>query len=248
MPLVLTTVNTEAQYATNVPGTTTLLEGPAAGSDNVVLTVSLEGNPWMASASTAWLHLSAANQKGSGITNVVFSFDANPGITRVSTLTIAGQTLTVTQAAPAMYQRPRCPLDYLFPDCIPPGGVAVDGAGNLYIADTYNNAIKELPAGSSTVAPLVGSGSSDPAGVAVDRSGNVYISDTGNNAVREWLVASNSAITLVASGLSSPRGISLDRPVPGLAGRITSHGWVSGRLTLQDCTTCRWRLYLPPSS
>jgi len=120
MPLVLTTVNTEAQYATNVPGTTTLLEGPAAGSDNVVLTVSLEGNPWMASASTAWLHLSAANQKGSGITNVVFSFDANPGITRVSTLTIAGQTLTVTQAAPAMYQRPRCPLDYLFPDYIPP--------------------------------------------------------------------------------------------------------------------------------
>ena len=42
--------------------------------------------------------LAAANQSGTGSTNVVFSYDANPGATRTGTLTIAGQTLTVTQA------------------------------------------------------------------------------------------------------------------------------------------------------
>ena len=45
-----------------------------------------------------WLHLSPANQSGTGSTNVIFSYDANPGATRSDTLTIAGQTLTVTQA------------------------------------------------------------------------------------------------------------------------------------------------------
>jgi hypothetical protein len=36
---------------------------------------------WTATANTAWLHLSLANQSGTGSTNVVFSFDANPGAT-----------------------------------------------------------------------------------------------------------------------------------------------------------------------
>ena len=55
---------------------------------------------WTATANAAWLHLTLANQSGTGSTNVVFSFDANPGATRSGTLTIAGQTLTVTQGSP----------------------------------------------------------------------------------------------------------------------------------------------------
>ena len=39
-----------------------------------------------------------ANQSGTGSTNVIFSYDANPDAKRSGTLTIAGQTLTVTQA------------------------------------------------------------------------------------------------------------------------------------------------------
>src|SRR6267142_6893841 len=78
-------------------GTTNLVEGPSAGSDSVVLAVN---NAWTATPNAPWLHLSVANQSGTGSTNVVFNFDANLGTTRVGTLTIAGQTLTVTQAAP----------------------------------------------------------------------------------------------------------------------------------------------------
>ena len=76
-------------------GTTNLLEGPNAGSDSVVLAAN---GAWTATANDSWLHLSAANQSGAGSANVIFTFDANSGATRIGSLAIAGQTLTITQA------------------------------------------------------------------------------------------------------------------------------------------------------
>lgn len=76
-----------------------------------------------------------------------------------------------------------------------PSGVAVDGSGNLYIADTDNSRIRKVSAETgaiTTVADTEHSGyngdgrlatSSNlnhPLGVAVDRSGNVYIADFDN--------------------------------------------------------------------
>jgi DNA-binding beta-propeller fold protein YncE len=69
-----------------------------------------------------------------------------------------------------------------------PYGVAVDGSGNVYVADFFNNAVKEMPAGcaSSSCVTTLGSGFFTPAGVAVDRSGNVYVADWINGgAVKE---------------------------------------------------------------
>ena len=60
--------------------------------------------------------------------------------------------------------------------------MAVDGSGNVYIADT---AIKEWNASTNTVTTLVSKGLNSPQGVAVDGSGNVYIADTNHNAVKE---------------------------------------------------------------
>ena len=93
-----------------------------------------------------------------------------------------------------------------------PFGVAVDGNGNVYIADSSNNAIKEWVKTSNTVSTLVSSGLSGPQGVAVDGSGNVYIADTGNNAIEEWVSSSNTVITLVTSsaGLFVPSGVAVD--------------------------------------
>jgi DNA-binding beta-propeller fold protein YncE len=50
-----------------------------------------------------------------------------------------------------------------------PSSVAVDGSGNVFVADTYNNAVKEiLAAGHYTTINTLGSGFNSPTGVAVD--------------------------------------------------------------------------------
>ena len=166
---------------------------------------------WTATANDSWLHLSTANQSGTGSANVIFTFDANLGATRTGTLTIAGQTLTVTQAGSTYVAVTNVDHAGVFGiDHVTPDGVAVDSAGNVYIADTGNNAIKEWVAASNTVITLVSSGLYDPSGVAVDGSGNVYIADTGNNAIKEWLAASNTVTMLVSSGLYYPLGVAVD--------------------------------------
>src|ERR1035441_5354297 len=79
-----------------------------------------------------------------------------------------------------------------------PAGVAVDSAGNVYVADDSNNTIRKItPAGVvTTLAGLAGYyGSADgtgsaarfyhPAGVAVDSAGNVYVADTVNDTIRK---------------------------------------------------------------
>ena len=189
-------------------GTTSLLEGPASGSDSVVLAHFSQVPLWTASANDPWLHLSAANQNGTGSTNVVFTFDANPGPARTGSLTVAGQTLTVTQAG-ATYVLSKPPITPVF-SVNSPAAVAVDGAGNFYIADSGNNAIKKWTAATGTLTTLVSSGLKYPNGVAVDSVGNVYIADSNNNAIKKWTAASGTVTTLVSSGLNLPWGVAVD--------------------------------------
>ena len=65
-----------------------------------------------------------------------------------------------------------------------PQGVAVDAAGNVYIADTDNNAIKEWNATTQRSPPWSPPGWICPCGVAVDGAGNVYIADTATTRSR----------------------------------------------------------------
>jgi sugar lactone lactonase YvrE len=192
-------------------GMTNRVEMAAAGTDSVVLAVSPETGTWAASANASWLHLGTANQSGTGSTNVVFSFDANAGPTRTGTLTIGGQTLNVTQAS-ATYVAAN-PFTRLATLSMISGiyiGVAVDGAGNVFVADSYSQTIKEWTAANNTVSILVSSGLNNPQGVAVDGAGNVYIADTGNNAIKKWTAASSNVTALAASGLNNPQGVAVD--------------------------------------
>ena len=191
-------------------GTTNLLEGPNAGSDSVVLAVN---NAWTATANATWLHLSAANQSGLGSANVIFAFDANSGATRTGTLTIAGQAVNVTQAG-STYAAVTNVTTLVSSGLTQPCCVAVDGVGNVYIANagniTINGTIMEWVAASNSVTTLVSSGLNYPSGVAVDGAGNVYIADNGHNAIKEWLAASNTVTTLVSSGLNQPSSVAVD--------------------------------------
>ena len=76
-----------------VLATTALVEGAAAGSDSDFVTLA---GPWTATANASWLHTTSS---GNGDGLATFTFDANTGPARTGTLTIAGQTLTVTQTA-----------------------------------------------------------------------------------------------------------------------------------------------------
>ena len=191
-------------------GTSALLEGPGSGSDSVVLAMAYPTDTWTATANDAWLHLSVANQSGTGSTNVVFSYDVNPGVTRTGTLTVAGQTLTVTQAGSSYVPAPGPVTALVASGLNHPTGVAVDSMGNVYFADSNNNAIKKWTAANNTVTTLVASGLNEPDGVAVDGAGNVYFADTPTTAIKEWTAANNTVTTLVSAGLNYPVGVAVD--------------------------------------
>ncbi len=64
-----------------------------------------------------------------------------------------------------------------------PSGVAVDGSGNIYVADTNNNRVQVFDSSGNHSASLPGPFHS-PRGIAVDGSGNIYVTDVINDTVR----------------------------------------------------------------
>jgi len=188
----------QAQTTNYTLGTAALLVGPAAGTNSVVLAVKPTSGGWTATANTNWLHLDTADQSGTGSTNVIFTYDANSGPTRSGTFTIGNQTLTVTQAG-STYAAARQITTLVVSDAPnDPGGLAVDGTGNVFFAESFSNTIREWRLASNTTITLVSSGLDEPGGMAMDAAGNVYFVDSLHGAVKEWSPVSNNVTTVLA--------------------------------------------------
>jgi sugar lactone lactonase YvrE len=107
------------------------------------------------------------------------------------------------------------------------GGIALDGKGNLYIADNYNNRIRMVSALSGIISTVVGTGvagaSGDgglatdaqlnhPLAVAIDSAGDLYIADSYNHRVRKVAMSTGTIATLASNG-SAIYGEAPDRNV-----------------------------------
>ena len=102
-----------------------------------------------------------------------------------------------------------------------PGGVAVDGAGNIYIADSGNNTIRRIDARTAVITTIAGDGAglyagdngpstaaeiNNPQHVAVDGAGNIYVLDFGNARVRKIAAATGIITTVAGNGSVAFRG------------------------------------------
>ncbi len=121
-----------------------------------------------------------------------------------------------------------------------PAGLALDAAGDLYIADSHNQRVREVNAATGIIATIAGTGAAGfsgdggmataarldlPTALALDTAGNLYVADTNNHRVRR-IAAATGAITTVAgngveaftgdngpatsASIDSPNGLALD--------------------------------------
>ena len=121
-----------------------------------------------------------------------------------------------------------------------PTGVALDGKGDVFIADQSNNVVRELNLITGKITTVAGNGTAgfsgdngpataaelkNPSAVAVDANGDLFIADTGNNRIREVNLASGIITTFAGPGrvlhlgdgglasaadLSQPSGVAVD--------------------------------------
>ena len=134
-----------------------------------------------------------------------------------------------------------------------PLGIALDSAGNLYIADQLNQRIREVKAG--TISTVAGDGTpgytgdtaaatsaelDDPSGIAVDSSGNLYIADTSNHVIRK--VAGGTITTYAGtnvSGGTGDHGLAIDAQLANPTGLTLD---AAGNLYIADTGNSRIRI------
>lgn len=124
---------------------------------------------------------------------------------RIRKITIAGVVTTLAGSAEGHSDGPGSQAAFNTPS-----GIALDGSGNLYVADTGNNRIRKVTpeglvstvAGDGTVGYVDGPANqarfNGPIGVAVDTTGNIYVADTYNDRIRR--IAADGQVTTVAGG------------------------------------------------
>jgi len=125
-----------------------------------------------------------------------------------------------------------------------PFGVAVDAAGNVYIADTDNSRIRKVSL-SGTITTIAGNGRNNytgdgglatnasmyfPRGVAVDAAGNVYVADTNNNVIRLLQPVQAPTPAITANGVVNAASLA-PQISPGCLATVFGTNFASGTVS-----------------
>jgi len=143
-----------------------------------------------------------------------------------------------------------------------PQGVAVDAAGNIYIADRDNQRVRKVEVATGNIVTVAGTGSAgyngdgipasgarvnSPAGVAVDSAGNIFIADRDNERVRKVDAATGIITTVAGSGTRGDSGENIDALAAEMYGPSGVAVHPSGRFHIADYNNHRIRAVLPVS-
>ncbi|PTX94320.1 immunoglobulin domain-containing protein [Opitutus sp. ER46] len=141
-----------------------------------------------------------------------------------------------------------------------PTGIAVDGSGNLYVADKNNHAIRKITSDGtvSTIAGTKGtSGTTDgtgtnalflePSGIAVDAAGSVvYIADTGNHTIRKGVVDSSAGsleVTAVPPALVQVRsGTNVTLKITATGSPSPTYQWYRDTTAIAGATNASYTI------
>ncbi len=150
--------------------------------------------------------------------NIFIADHLNQRIRKVAAVT--GIITTLAGAGYAGYSGDGGPAEAALIDN--PNGLAVDDAGNLFIADTLNNRIRKVAAGTGIITTVAGgvewqfnlgdnglataANLTYPNGVTVDGAGNILIADTLAQRIRKVAADTGIITTVVGNGLASSAG------------------------------------------
>ena len=131
------------------------------------------------------------------------------------------------------------------------GGLALDGAGDVLIADANNNRVREVFSNGiiNTVAgvgdyafrgdggPATSAELDEPSGVAFDGAGNLFVADWGNNRIRK--ISPNGIITTIAGGGSAYPGDGVPATAASLNGPQAIAADGAGNIYIADTSAVR---------
>jgi sugar lactone lactonase YvrE len=148
-----------------------------------------------------------------------------------------------------------------------PGGLSLDSAGNLFIADSGNNRIRRVDAASGIITTVAGNGAAafagdggpatsaslnSPFGVAVDSTGNLYIADTVNGRIRRVDAATGNITTVAGTGATAFNGDGIAATTANLnlpaylafdsSGNLVFGDWLNDRVRMIDNSGIIWTL------
>ena len=187
------------------------------------LSVSVTANAgceWTASSNTAWISVTGRTS-GSGAGTVTFSVASNSGASRTGTLTIAGQTVTITQAAASA----TCPYS-VNPTTVSIG--ASGGAVGTFAVTVANGCAWTATSGASWLSITSGAAGTGNGSVAVNAAANTGSARTGTLTIANLTVTVNQAAAPCSYSVS-PTNVS-----------ITAAGGTGTPVSVTTSSACTW--------